>query len=991
MDHLSVRLMKLMGPHVEIPPQINLAAASIQASGAGIQTRGNQARLNEIIAQQRNRERGLAPESAAAAHPQDDDMLELDRELLENQAPWIEIHDKATGADGEASPRPESDGADELRHAGDPGVPDLAVESLVHDPRPEPYGGPRDESLCSPEALATAQQRRRERLAEERTEVEAYLPDETLLEQGAVRFHKSIYVANLILRKVGCNIENMKALIRQRLDKYKKVDDELGRRGAGERLKTYDVLDKPFRHQRLLRKLCDIVSSAPAVAKADAAVARQPNDASLMLDIQLEMEGRPRTSHQSYAEIRLFSKLSTTVWDDAVLVPWEALQTFFKFFGHAFDPIEFLKRGRFSKAEAFLFYSHIGDCLLLDPVHGAELLFDLSALTDIRHKHNLIYLQLGKHDYVKAEADLAFYYPDVLAKTGFDPGDHDYATFPFMQELAAIRRHVDQERSRQLFSRSEQQSSVVGPLIGEPAEDFPQGEKPQLLVDDETREFLADPNNLHNLTLRTYPSQQTVFLGKLSLRHEATRAAGRQRGKECTATTERRDPGFREGVETSMIMAKYKSMVVSSAPRGGVQKSAAKILLEPVDQASGADLFNVKIEYFVHGVWPLLEIKAWYCLSGEVLHCRVTNQRQIKAMIRMCGQDQQSMVLSQLQSLICIAEGVHGRRLYLNFSCLREKLARGQQDLYSQVIFSEQSLIKRIGHQNVTQFKGILNLEHEAKGPQMRVLAVVKQLEIETEHLRHHGEEIMKIVYGNKHLTYEQLSEARERLICQSLAEDPGQKMKEHRQLFMWKVALFKMRYCETYEAILTQGDLEDYYETEVFQFFKSNPEVAQPSVFDLLKEYLKNMYTLRTQVGTTLGWNLPQFKKPLDKNGMPVELSPDQVYRLKELRVYEHLRRLQEAAEMRSNEPANLVPVSLDQMRHRRAQKRLPGLGLRARLLIEKVLPIHGVEDLRALKLTSTQHRIVVQRSKIFRTLSAFHFALITVTQHEPMECWIW
>ena len=147
----------------------------------------------------------------------------------------------------------------------------------------------------------------------------------------------------------------------------------------------------------------------------------------------------------------------------------------------------------------------------------------------------------------------------------------------------------------------------------------------------------------------------------------------------------------------------------------------------------------------------------------------------------------------------------------------------------------------------MTQLKGIINLEHEEKGPQMRVLAVVKQFEIETEHLKHHGEEIMKIVYGNKHLTYEQLAEAREKLIVQSLEEDPNQQMKEHRQLFMWKVVLFKMRSCETYEAILTQGDLEEYYETEVFQFFKSNPEVAKPSVLDLLKEYLKNMYTLRT------------------------------------------------------------------------------------------------------------------------------------------------
>ena len=83
----------------------------------------------------------------------------------------------------------------------------------------------------------------------------------------------------------------------------------------------------------------------------------------------------------------------------------------------------------------------------------------------------------------------------------------------------------------------------------------------------------------------------------------------------------------------------------------------------------------------------------------------------------------------------------------------------------------------------------------------------------------------------------------------------------------------------------------------------------------------------------------------------------------------------------MRSNEPSNIVPVSLDKNRQKRKEMRLPGLGLRSRLVIEKVLPIHEIDDLKALKITSTQSRIVLQKSKIFRTLSAFHFALITVT----------
>ena len=27
----------------------------------------------------------------------------------------------------------------------------------------------------------------------------------------------------------------------------------------------------------------------------------------------------------------------------------------------------------------------------------------------------------------------------------------------------------------------------------------------------------------------------------------------------------------------------------------------------------------------------------------------------------------------------------------------------------------------------------------------------------------------------------------------------------------------------------------------------------------------------------------------------------------------------------------------------------------------------------------------------KLYKNLSEFHFALVTVTHHEPMECWIW
>jgi hypothetical protein len=69
----------------------------------------------------------------------------------------------------------------------------------------------------------------------------------------------------------------------------------------------------------------------------------------------------------------------------------------------------------------------------------------------------------------------------------------------------------------------------------------------------------------------------------------------------------------------------------------------------------------------------------------------------------------------------------------------------------------------------------------------------------------------------------------------------------------------------------------------------------------------------------------------------------------------------------------------------------RLPQLALKARLLIERVLPIYKVDDFMALRITSTQQKILANKVKIFKSLSPFRFAVITVTLHDAMECWIW
>ena len=80
----------------------------------------------------------------------------------------------------------------------------------------------------------------------------------------------------------------------------------------------------------------------------------------------------------------------------------------------------------------------------------------------------------------------------------------------------------------------------------------------------------------------------------------------------------------------------------------------------------------------------------------------------------------------------------------------------------------------------------------------------------------------------------------------------------------------------------------------------------------DMLKEYLTNLMVIKTPVGSTLAWNLPAFKKPIDKDGNVIQLAQDQFFRLKELNVYSDMRKLVKNADRNGQEESNL-PLSLD------------------------------------------------------------------------------
>ena len=170
------------------------------------------------------------------------------------------------------------------------------------------------------------------------------------------------------------------------------------------------------------------------------------------------------------------------------------------------------------------------------------------------------------------------------------------------------------------------------------------------------------------------------------------------------------------------------------------------------------------------------------------------------------------MVLNQLQSLITVISSTNGKKLALNFGRQQYKEQQLVQELYTMLIFNELLLKDRVGPQNIQQFKSIMNLQNVSP-VSSSLLVQLTEYQVEIELLQHAGDMLMQIVHGNKHLTSNQLAEARERNleIGGGLAQKP---LKSFKTIKVWKVALFNMRQSKHYECVLTQQDLEQFYET---------------------------------------------------------------------------------------------------------------------------------------------------------------------------------
>lgn len=273
------------------------------------------------------------------------------------------------------------------------------------------------------------------KLKREATEIETILADRHILEQGTVRFNGKIFMTNLILRRITSNVENMNKLIYRRENKYTRQPSLLlEQSGSGEtKLHAYALMDKRIKELRFESRLCTLVSENVQVLSNDIQ-AMDSMDGNEIVECRLEMQEKERTQYETYLEIQVYSKLSTTTWDDNVIVSWETVIRFFAFFGYAFDPVRFFKNGKFSMEESMLFYRFLPECLTFDQETGSELVFNIDLLNDEKVKFDQIYLNYRRLKWTKDHHELPFYFTDILARTKFEPGSFDFLEFPFFQE-----------------------------------------------------------------------------------------------------------------------------------------------------------------------------------------------------------------------------------------------------------------------------------------------------------------------------------------------------------------------------------------------------------------------------------------------------------------------------------------------------------------------------------------------------------------------------
>jgi hypothetical protein len=222
-----------------------------------------------------------------------------------------------------------------------------------------------------------------------------------------------------------------------------------------------------------------------------------------MMDHELLTYKREKTLYKCYLEITVSAQTTTTFWDGWLNIRFESLAQFFSKFQRIFKVNDFLKRGRFSTENRFLFYNYFADSLYME---DCKMFLDLDRINGQQIIFDDCFLKLEERARVKAENNIFFYYDDLLDKT-YDATRLDNLTFPFYQsvkEAAMSLPQFDMEAFQNVRTLTEPGMR----------KHFIKGQKrPELMIDEQTAN---DPENILNLTLSGMPDTG-VFAGRVML------------------------------------------------------------------------------------------------------------------------------------------------------------------------------------------------------------------------------------------------------------------------------------------------------------------------------------------------------------------------------------------------------------------------------------------------------------------------------------------
>lgn len=143
-------------------------------------------------------------------------------------------------------------------------------------------------------------------------------------------------------------------------------------------------------------------------------------------------------------------------------------------------------------------------------------------------------------------------------------------------------------------------------------------------MEESTTAYLQDPASLFNLSLSKFPREETLFLGTLQLKPVKS--------------------DYQVPFTVTTAAKRFKAIQKTPTP----------------------SKFNVRIDYYVIGVVPVMSIRAFTQLAsvggsqGQVLNYVSHNHKFIKDVIRICKQTSQQMVYNQLQSIFSVESRIGG-------------------------------------------------------------------------------------------------------------------------------------------------------------------------------------------------------------------------------------------------------------------------------------------------------------------------------------------